>query len=313
MPLTRPLHIIVFLLLISAGQELMAQVSYSYEESPFYRNVINIGMHTGVSQYFGELNQRFRFSRLHPELGFYARKKVKNQDISFKAELRMTKVSGDDKKSKDSLERVRNLDFKSMVYEGSLEMNLGLLQLQFPSTDLNAYLSLGVGLFAFNPYTQYEGKKVKLRPLGTEGQYSYLPNKPLPYKGLAFSVPVGIGVRSSITKIYKVFAEAKYHFTNTGYLDDVHGYYAGYESFQPVSNTYDAALAAILQDRSRDIGFGLKGTPRGNGSTDAFFTFNFGVEVQIWQYVDKYRLRYQKRRVWDERKYEKDKLPDDRQ
>ena len=113
MPLSRPAYMMAFFLLIGAGQGLMAQVSYSYEESPFYRNVINLGVHTGVSQYFGELNQRFRFSRLHPELGFYARKKLKNQDISFKAELRMTKVSGDDKKSNDSLERTRNLDRKS--------------------------------------------------------------------------------------------------------------------------------------------------------------------------------------------------------
>ena len=70
------------------------------------------------------------------------------------------------------------------------------------------------------------GEWVKLRPLGTEGQYSNLDPTNAnygikPYSAFQFALPIGIGARFRINEVLDLWADIGYRYTFTDYLDDV--------------------------------------------------------------------------------------------
>jgi hypothetical protein len=71
----------------------------------------------------------------------------------------------------------RNLGFASSIYEVSAQFEFNFLPYTtIPYSSMNAkhkfspYLMAGFGVFHFNPFAKYNGEKVFLQPLGTEGQ-----------------------------------------------------------------------------------------------------------------------------------------------
>lgn len=73
-------------------------------------------------------------------------------------------------------------------------------------------MTLGVGIFTFDPYTYYDGTKVFLRPLGTEGQTGgYLGRKE--YNTMAICIPFGVGIKYSITEKVNLTFEVSQRFT----------------------------------------------------------------------------------------------------
>jgi hypothetical protein len=148
------------------------------------------------------------------------------------------------------------------------------------------YVSLGLGVFSFDPYAFLAGQKYLLRPLGTEGQGSALyPNKK-PYSPIALCIPFGVGMKYALNESTNVFGEISYRFTNTDYLDDVSGTYAGGAAFPPLPNG-NPSPAFLLQDRSYETGtsIGVKDRQRGNSSQkDAFVTIQVGMSFNIQSY-----------------------------
>jgi len=85
---------------------------------------------------------------------------------------------------------------------------------QAPATDLQG-----------NPLPE-AGKWVKLRPLGTEGQYSTLDPTDVnsgikPYKVVQVAIPIGLGVRLKLNQVMDFSADIGFRYTFTDYLDDV--------------------------------------------------------------------------------------------
>ncbi|MFT4153923.1 DUF6089 family protein [Parafilimonas sp.] len=113
----------------------------------------------------------------------------------------------------------RNLSFKSKLGEGNLMLQYDLFKLD--EKKITPYIFAGAGLFYYNPYTFYNGKRVYLRRLGTEGQgLSIYPDRK-PYSLTQFTIPVGLGVKYKITDAWQVALEFCSRFLFTDYLDDV--------------------------------------------------------------------------------------------
>jgi len=291
------LNILCVLVLLFTTSEEEVYAQNGFENSPFYKHLVTVGGSIGPAHYIGDLSPNPTFRFLRPSLQLYGKKTFFPYDFSFKLNYNYSFLTGADKFSRDSIQKIRNLDFSSSVHEFSLSMQVGLVKFNRNNKLYSLYFSLGIGYFFFNPYTTFEGSKVYLRDLGTEGQFSYLPTKLDPYSRIGNSYPFGIGIQSNKKSLKSWHLEFVYRFTNTGYLDDVFSKYAGFESFQPNGTLYDSKLASEVQNKSENIDFGSRGASRGNGKPDHYFTINFGMDIQLWRYVYKYRTKYKRIRI----------------
>ncbi len=104
------------------------------------------------------------------------------------------------------------------------------------------YIGGGLGFFWFNPYTKLDGKKVYLKPLGTEGQNIGYKK---PYGNFQFDLIALVGIKYNVTEKFSIALEGWYHQTFTDYLDDVSGNYINPQDVPSLSPT-----AQILQNRS---------------------------------------------------------------
>jgi hypothetical protein len=290
------LQINLFLsLIIVINNDLYSQNRYM--NSPFYKNIMTIGGNIGPVHYLGDLSPKPTLRFLRPALNAYVKKTFFPYDFTLKLNYNFSFLTASDKSSRDSIQRIRNLSFSSIIHEFSISMQTSVISFKRKNYTYSLYASFGIGAFAFNPFTYDGTNKVYLRNLGTEGQFSYLPNKQKPYSLRGISFPIGIGIQSNKKSVKTWFLELNYRFTNTGYIDDVFSKYAGFESFQPSGESYNSILASKLQNRSKNIDFGIRGTTRGNEKSDHFFTITYGLDIQLWRYVYKYRTKYNRFKI----------------
>jgi hypothetical protein len=264
----------------------------NFEKSIFYKSLFNIGFQTGFAQYFGDLNTRWNFKSLKGSQAIYIGKEFYKKNFSIKAFYQRHRLSAADENSNDSIQLRRNLSFTTDVDELTFILQFKVYESLFYDKTSKLFLQLGAGYFWFNPYTYYNSQKVYLQPLGTEGQFSYMRNSGISYDLKSISMPIGIEWKLTLSNYLRLCVNFNYRFTSTGYLDDVYGFYAGYESFPSSGEGYNGDLARTLQNRSNDISFGIKGAQRGNLSNDHFMSFGLGLEYQIWKNKYKYRLKY---------------------
>lgn len=143
----------------------------------------------------------------------------------------------------------RNLNFETHLveFQAMAEINLK----KYIHTDAQGskdrwapYIAGGLGFFWFNPYTKVNGSKVKLKPLGTEGQNIGYKK---PYSNFQFDLIALVGVKYNITERFSIALEGVYHQTFTDYLDDVSGSYVNPQDISKLSPT-----AQLLQNRAND-------------------------------------------------------------
>lgn len=145
-------------------------------------------------------------------------------------------LSGDDKWSGDEGRRTRNLNFRTILFENSYQLEYSIIKesnarkwnkrrnrkVRGPS--FNLYTFAGAGWFFFNPKGEdMYGNWVSLQPLGTEGQTANgNDNK---YSRFAVCVPYGIGMKIGINRKVDFGFEYGFRYTFTDYVDDVGGSY----------------------------------------------------------------------------------------
>ena len=119
--------------------------------------------------------------------------------------------------------RNRNLSFRSNIAEVSLLFDfypLKLIKLQESEWVVDPYLTAGLGLFTFNPQTQYNGNWIDLKPLHTEGEgfpeYPAVSN----YGLTKAEIPLGIGVKYNLSSKLNLRLEYLHRVLFTDYLDD---------------------------------------------------------------------------------------------
>lgn len=135
----------------------------------------------------------------------------------------------------------RNLSFRNQIKELSAVAILDLFENDgnyISRVKWTPYVFVGIGMFlhqpkALAPATDVNGnpladagKWVKLRPLGTEGQYSQLKETDVnygikPYGLLQAAIPFGLGARLRLNEVMDLWADIGFRYTFTDYLDDV--------------------------------------------------------------------------------------------
>lgn len=205
------------------------------------------GITVGLAHYFGDLNTRVGLNRPKPALGLFFRKQFGNY-VGLRLSAHYAQVGYSDVYSKNDYQKLRNLSFNSNIWEVALQGDFNFFK--FVPTDpyysFTPYITLGVGVFTYDPYAYTNGEKEFLRPLGTEGQLvGYQGRKP--YNTMAVCIPLGVGIKYNLSEKINFSFEIGHRFTTTDYLDDVSTTYAPISSFTPLSK------AALLQDRSVEI------------------------------------------------------------
>lgn len=266
--------------LFLALQQTHAQLMDSYVQTG------EVGISAGVGHYFGDLNPEIRVNRPKMSAGIFFRKQISNY-IGVRVSADYALLGYSDVYSKSDVQRRRNLSFNSHVWELAVAGDFNFFRFQpgFEGYHYTPYVGIGVGVFAYDPYTYLNGEKYMLRALGTEGQGSAIYPDLKPYNPIAISIPLTLGFKYALNARTNVFGEFTYRFTNTDYLDDVSGLYAP-DAF-PALPDGSPSPGFLLQDRSYETGtsIGIKGRQRGNSpQKDGFATFRVGVSFNLQSY-----------------------------
>jgi hypothetical protein len=161
----------------------------------------------------------------------------------------------------------RNLSFRNQIKELSVVGMIDLFENEntyISRVLFTPYAFLGVAGFLSNPEAQAPatdltgaplaqvGDWVKLRPLGTEGQYSSLAPTDVnygikPYKTMQIAIPFGLGARFRINEVMDFSADIGFRYTFTDYLDDVSQNYVGLDKL-------NSPLAQAMSYRTNELG-----------------------------------------------------------
>jgi hypothetical protein len=245
-----------------------------------YFTSTEFGFGLGGSQYFGDLNENYGFKTVNAAGGIHARKHL-NGYISIKAVANYTAVGYDDKYNTPRYQKLRNLNFKSDIYEFAIQAEFNFFKFITgdPYHRFTPFLTGGIGTFYYDPYTIYKGGKQMLRPLGTEGQYSGNANRK--YDNFSPCFPVGVGIKFWLKGGVNLTLEIADRLTMTDYLDDVSTTYVGMGRFATGSP------GSALQDRSTEVNpdkaIGIAGKQRGNSSS--FDQYMIGMISISWHFT----------------------------
>ncbi|HEV2478736.1 MAG TPA: DUF6089 family protein, partial [Puia sp.] len=133
-----------------------------------------IGFSVGASQYFGDLNPNPRFNTPNLAASVFFRKNLGGY-VAIRVAGSYAFLGYSDKlNSYNEFMYRRNLSFNTNIWEGTIQGDFNFFK-YYPGSEhhrFTPYITFGIGIFNYNPYTYYQGQKVYLRPLGTEGQGS---------------------------------------------------------------------------------------------------------------------------------------------
>lgn len=271
----------VFILLFSLAGSASAQLFYSGTE---------YGITLGGSQYFGDLNDKYGLKTVHPVGGIFLRQLL-TQYIAIRGNFSYTKIGYSDNLSDNAFYRARNLSFESDIVELSVqsEFNFTRFSTGEDGRRFAPYLTGGIGVFYYNPYTELDGKRYNLRKLGTEGQNieGFEARK---YSSFTACFPVGLGFKYWLRPGFNIGFEIADRLTLTDYMDDVSRAYVGVTQFPENSPEYPNA-ARHLQDRSASdpaspSALGRPGKQRGNSQTSDQYLYgiiNLSFQLKVYR------------------------------
>ncbi|MEO6133767.1 MAG: DUF6089 family protein [Ginsengibacter sp.] len=254
-----------------------AQSEYEYvQEGDF-------GITGGLAHYFGDINNRAAINRPKIAVGAYFRKQFGNY-IAVRLTGHYAQLGYSDIYSKNEYQKRRNLSFNTKIFEIALMGDFNFFKFipTDPHNSFTPYASLGIGVVSYDPYAFYNGDKIYLRPLNTEGQTFYKGRKA--YGTMALCFPIAFGLKYALTDKINISAELGYRFTTTDYLDDVSSTYIGLDKFPAVSGK---SIAGIMQDRSFETGvpIGIEGRQRGfSKQKDQYAIAEIGLSFNITSY-----------------------------
>ena len=204
------------------------------------------GFNVGASQYFGDLNPNPRFNTPNIAFGAFFRKQFGGY-VALRVAANYTFLGYSDRyNSYNEFMYRRNLSFNTNIYELGVQGDFNFFKF-VPGSAYNRftpYITFGIGIFYYNPYTYYQGQKVYLRPLGTEGQGSAAYPNRKEYSTWPSVFRIGVGIKYNLNRRMNIGLEFVYRFTTTDYIDDVSTTYAPmlsriiYQMVSPRSGTH---------------------------------------------------------------------------
>lgn len=246
------------------------------------------GISAGAAHYFGDLNPDAHLNRPKIAFGAFFRKQFGNY-VALRVSGHYARLGYSDIYNKQNeFDLRRNLSFNTNVYELAIQGDFNFFKFVPGSENFRftPYVTFGVGLFNYDPYTYYKGQKVYLRPLGTEGQGSAAYPDRKPYGSMAACFPLGVGIKYSLNARMSLGFEVVYRFTTTDYIDDVSSTYApdAHPHFLPDGSP---TVWYALQDRSYITGspIGIKGRQRGySNQKDSYVLAEFMLTFNLTSY-----------------------------
>lgn len=222
--------------------------------------------------------------------------------LGFRLSLTYSSIEGSDgditPKGGDEVTRLdRNLDFRSMILEGTLMAEFyPTVFLEDDPDDvtgrLRPYGVIGLGMFHFNPQGSYHDPStgdtywVNLQPLHTEGEgFPEYPDRK-PYKLTQMNIPMGVGIKYFLSENVNLSFEIVHRKTFTDYIDDVSTRYVDPSLFYKYLSPSQAPIAAAMANKSplqhiATAGY-QPGDKRGDPTqNDAYFTAQFKLGIRL--------------------------------
>jgi len=254
----------IFIITLFLGIPLFAQKNTKSAE---------IGVFLGGSYYIGDLNPLHHFNEFTKPAGGIIFRYNFNPRLAARANVLVGSIQGDDSYSNSVGQQQRNLNFKSPITEGSVQLEFNFLDYQIGNEKrkFTPYIFFGLGVFQFNPQGEFNGNWVALQPLGTEGQGLQGGASKKKYKLVQMSIPFGVGVKANLSKSIGLSIEWGMRKTFTDYLDDVSKRY-----YDPVLiAAARGTTAATMSDKSigTDPNYTNTGRQRGNSTTKDWYSF----------------------------------------
>lgn len=263
----------------------LSNVSTSFAQSTC-ANSWSYSLYAGANSFLSDLGGKngtnfpyyeyIQLQATRPAFGFGFERNTKK--ITVGINFMGTQLVAKDAYSVYKAHQKRNLSVNTDLFESQLYLEVQPFS-KVQSNLLNSfYINSGVGFIRFEPKVLYQGKWIKLQPLGTEGQ-NYLAGMS-PYKRASIILPLGLGYKFNINKSTKIKFDFSFRKTFTDYLDDVSTNYANKAK---ISGSGGGELAGILSDPSLK---GMKeGSMRGSPASDDMY-FTAGIHIQ-WRIPQK--------------------------
>lgn len=272
--------LLLFSFILLANSSLRAQYAV-VQEGEF-------GVGFGAGHYFGDLNTRASLNRAKMAATIFFRKNFGNYIAARLGASFVQLGYSDQYNTHNQYMYTRNLSFNSKVWELSLQGDFNFFRFMpgEPQYSFTPYITLGAGIFTYDPYAYLKGEKIFLRTLGTEGQGSSLYPDRKQYSSMAISIPFGGGIKYAFNERINIAFEVLHRFTNTDYLDDVSKTYVDPSVFPPNPDG-SPSNALLLSDRSYELGepIGIPGRQRGNSKQkDQFVTAMFHITFNLQSY-----------------------------
>jgi hypothetical protein len=233
-----------------------------------------LGGWAGVTYYFGDLNSNFRLN--HPGIGFGAIGRYNfNERISLKFGANYGHIEASDSESPNPVEQRRNLNFRSVLFDGSAQLEFNFLPLIYSdeSSRFAPYVFAGFNVFYFNPQGKHNGIWYDLRSLGTEGQF-----RGEEYYSVMGGLVYGGGLKIAIGETWAINLEISGRRLFTNYLDDVDGNYANKNEILRQRGPLAVALSDPSMSDANGKQIGVTGTQRGSGKhNDSYAFFGLGL------------------------------------
>ncbi|MBO6515318.1 MAG: hypothetical protein JJ975_02105 [Bacteroidia bacterium] len=204
-----------------------------------------------------------------------------NTFYGFGIEFTFGQLSGSDEFSENEDRNIRNLNFKSNIYEMSFTNRFTIKELKYTTNlglERQVLLRGFVGLagLRFNPTTAYKGKRYELQPLCLEGQD--VTNEFKPYKRSVLVVPMGFNLVGFVSDHLYWGVETSFRKSFTDNIDDV-----GQGFYQDKSELLErkGEVAVALSDRNT-TGTDWAGKRRGNPeNNDNYFFVKFVLGLKL--------------------------------
>jgi len=201
-----------------------------------------LGFMVGPSYYYGDIVNTFQPLTAGIAASAFARYHL-SMRTSVRANLSYGLIRGsDDIESNSEWQRVRNMDFRTHIIEGSGIMEYNLRpdenRGRRVKTSYIPYIFGGIGFIYFESYRDnpITGESVALRPLQLDGT-NYAP--------IAICVPFGYGMRFYMNRNWTIGFEIGARWTSTSQLDNVDG-----QSIYPAAENLPSDLARLMYDPS---------------------------------------------------------------
>ena len=241
-----------------------------FATAPLLGQVSEMGLTGGVTYYIGDLNPLKHYPKNTHFGGGLVYRYNFNDRYAFRLQGLYSKFEAYDSDSEDSLAVMRNLSFRSKLFEVS-----GLLEVNFfkyrskgkDSKRWTPFVFAGLCYFRTNPQALLDDTWYDLQQLGTEGQGTTKGGES--YKLDQIGLPFGAGLKFNLGKL-DVQMEWGLRRTWTDYIDDVSGTYASNALLMFESGD----LTAQLADRSdlRESEFNT-GRARGDSQTRDWYQY----------------------------------------